>query len=97
MLNFRNGSELVVRFGVLEALFKLLLPRAVRRKRKARAALSLGIELNQPCSQILCCCLRLCLCLLPLIAAQLVEPHGLVFAAGADVFADQVQLCRGNV
>ena len=97
VLDLRNCAQLIVGFRVFEALFKLLLPWRVRREGKARAALSLGIELNQPCSQILCRCLRLCLCLLPLIAPELVEPHGLVFAAGADVLADRVQLCRGNI
>ena len=97
MLNFRNGSELVVRFGVLEALFKLLLPRRIRRKCKAGSSFPLGVELDEPRGQIFRRRLGLRLGLLPLIPAELVEPYCLIFSARANILADEVQLRRGNI
>ena len=92
MLDLRNRPELVVRLRVLKALFKLLLPRRIRRKRKAGSSFPLGVELNEPCSQIFRRRLGLRLGFLPLVAAELIEPNRLIFSAGTNILADKVQL-----
>ncbi len=69
-LDLGDAAELVVGLGVGEALFKLLLPRRIRRKGEARQPLSLGVELDEARSQILGRSLGLRLCLLPLVAAE---------------------------
>ena len=97
MLDLRNRPQLIVRLRVLKALFKLLLPRRIRRKRKAGSSFPLGVELNEPRRQIFRRRLCLCLCLLPLVPAELVEPYCLIFSARANILADKVQLRRGNV
>ena len=81
VLDLRNRPQLIVRLRVLKALFKLLLPRRIRRKRKAGPSFPLGVELDEPRGQVLC--RRLCLGLgfLPLVAAELIEPNRLVLSA----------------
>ena len=71
MLDLGDGAELIVRFGVFKALFKLLLPGRIRREGKARTALSFGVELDETRGQIFCCGFCFGLGLLPLIAAEL--------------------------
>ena len=97
MLDLRNRPQLIVRLRVLKALFKLLLPRRIRRKRKAGPSFPLGVELDEPRSQIFRRRLGLRLGLLPLVAAELIEPNRLIFSAGTNILADEVQLRRGNI
>ena len=96
MLDLRNRPQLIVCLRVLKALFKLLLQRRIRRKRKAGPSFPLGVELDEPRGQVLCRRLGLSLGFLPLVAAELIELDGCVLAA-ADVFGDQVELCGGDI
>ena len=96
-LDLGDAAELVVGLGVGEALFKLLLPRRIRRKGEAGQALARGIELNESFGKILGRSLGAGLCLLPLVAAEFVEADGRVLTAGADILADKVELRRRDV
>ena len=87
---------MIVCLGVFKAFFKFLLPRRIRRERKARQPLAFGVEFNQARSQVLCRGLCLGLCLLPLVAAEFIEPDRRIFA-GTDILADQIQLCCGHI
>ena len=82
--------------GVGEVILELRLPRRVGREGIAHAAPALGIELDEPGGKVLgrrfCAGLRL----LPLVAAELVEPDDRVLAA-ADVFGDEVELRRRDI
>ena len=91
-----DAAELIVRLGIGEILLEFRLPRAVGRKGEAHAPLALGVELDEVDRQLLGRCLGAGLGLLPGVAAELVEPHGRLLAA-ADVFGDQVELCRRNI
>ena len=95
MLDLGNRAKLIVGLGIFKALLELLLPRRIRRERIARQALSGGVELNESLRQVLGGGFRFGLRLLPLVAAEFIEPHRLFFAAGADVFADKIEL-RGR-
>ena len=96
-LDLGDAAELVVGLGVGEALFKLLLPRRIRREGETGQALARGIELNESFGKILGCSLGAGLCLLPLVAAEFVEADGRVLTAGADILADKVELRGGDV
>ena len=84
---------------IVEGVLKLPLPRAVRRKGKARLPLPLGVQLDQPRRQLLGGSLGPIGGLGPLGATQLVELGGsvAVLAAGADVLAHQIQRRGGHV
>ena len=98
-LDLLDGPELVGGLLIVEGVLKLPLPRAVGRKGEARLPLPLGIELDQSRRQLLGGGLGPIGGLGPLGAPQLVELGGsfAVLAAGADVFADQIQRCGRNV
>ena len=96
-LDLGDAAELVVGLGVGEALFKLLLPRRIRREGEAGQALARGIELDEALGEILGRGLGAGLRLLPLVAAELVEADGRILAAGADILADKVELRGGNI
>ena len=83
--------------GVGEGLFKLRLPRGIRREGKAGAALPLGVQLGQPRCQILGGFPGLGFLLGPLRSAQLIEPGPLLIFTAADVFAHQVQLGHRHI
>ena len=95
-LDLLNAPELIVRFGVAERLFKLRLPRAVRRKGVARRAGARGIELCKLGGELLRRGLGAGRRPFPLRAAHARELHGAVLAA-ADVFRHKVELRRRNV
>ena len=95
-LDLVDAAQLIVRFGVFKAFLKLLLPRRIRRERKSRQTLALGIQLDKARSQILRRSLGLRLRLLPLVAAKLVEPHGRILA-GANILADKIELRRRHI
>ena len=93
-LDLVDAAQLVVGLRVFKALLKLLLPRRIRCEGKARQPLALGIELDKARSQILGRGLGSGLRLLPLVAAELIEPHGRILAR-ADILADKIEL-RGR-
>ena len=97
-LDLPDAAKLVVGLSILELFLKLPLPGGVGGKGVARLALALGIEPDQPFSQVLYRLFGLGLGFFPLAAPQAVELSGLVgVLAAADVLAHQVQLGGGDV
>ena len=97
-----DTPELVLRLLVVEGGLELLLPGGVRGEGKARLALPLGVEGDEPLGQVLGRRLGLALLPVPLGAPQLVQLDPwlaglLVDLPAADVLADHVQLGGGDV
>ena len=98
LLDLGDAAELIVGFGVLELVLKLLHPGGIGGEGEAGLALPLGIELNEPLGQILDGLLGPGLGLLPVGAPQPGELAGLLgVLPGADVLAHQVELGGGDV
>ena len=83
--------------GVGEGLFKLRLPRGIRREGKAGAALPFGVQLGQSRRQILGGFPGLGFLLGPLHSAQLVKPGPLLILSPADILAHQIQLGHRHI
>jgi hypothetical protein len=63
----------------------------------ARLPLALGVKLQQPLGQILCCGLGSGAAAGPFRAAHFGQLHRLILAPGADIFGHQIKLGAGHV
>ena len=96
LFDLGDAAELIVGFRVFKAVLKLALPWGVGGEGVAGQPLPGGIELNEPCRQILGGGLGLGLGFLPGIAGELVQSDGGVLTA-ANILAHQIQLGGGHI